>query len=347
MLIKNAWYVAVWADELTTTPISRQICEIPVVLFRTSDGVPAALLDRCCHRAAPLSLGKVTAAGLECGYHGLVFDGAGACVSIPGQIHIPAATTVRSFPVVEKDAMIWIWMGDAPADPSLIVDYPFHSDPTNWPYRKMTVPIKSSWILLIDNLMDLTHVGYVHHPTIGGVPTAHASAKTVTVPTPRGLKFTRWILDGPPSPTIQMQVPFSGNVDRWQEFELIAPSAVIHWAGAVDANTGAYDKGRRDGGLNLRLFHGITPETATTCSYFLSIATGFGHDDPQTPDRALETTRVVIAEDKTMIETQQLRYSAFGEDGLVNTHTDGARVSMRRTIDAMLMQEDQSSNVSV
>ena len=347
MLVKNAWYVAIWGDELTEKPLARRICDIPVVLFRTSDGAPAALLDRCCHRAAPLSLGKVTTQGLECGYHGLVFDGGGACVCIPGQVHIPPATTVRSFPVVEKGAIIWIWMGDAPADPSLIVDYPFHSDPANWPYRKMTVPIKASWVLLIDNLMDLTHVGYVHHPTIGGVPTAHANAKTIIEPTPRGLKFTRWILDGPPSPMVQMQVPFSGNVDRWQEFELVAPSVVKHSAGSVDANTGAYDKGRRDGGFNIRLFHGITPETETTCTYFLSIATGFGHDDPRTADRALESTQIVIAEDKLMIEQQQLRYTQFGEDGLLNTHADGPRVSMRRTIDAMLAQESRPESVVV
>ncbi len=348
MLVKNAWYVATWADELGENPIARRICDVPVVLFRSADGAPAALLDRCCHRAAPLSRGQVTAGGLECGYHGLVFNGAGKCVAIPGQTHIPPATAVRSFPVVEKNAIIWIWMGDAVADPSLIVDYPFHSDPANWPYRKMAVPIKASWILLIDNLMDLTHVGYVHHPTIGGVPSAHADAKTATELTPRGLKFTRWILDGPPSPMIQMQVPFSGNVDRWQEFELIAPSVVKHWAGAVDANTGAYDRGHRDGGFNIRVFHGITPETATTCTYFLSIATGFGHDDPHTAERALETTRAVIAEDKVMIEEQQLRYTELGEEeGLVNTHTDGARVSMRRTIDAMLKNEQQPENVLV
>jgi phenylpropionate dioxygenase-like ring-hydroxylating dioxygenase large terminal subunit len=333
MLVRNAWYVAIWADELQDAPIARRICDIPVVLFRSADGTPAALLDRCCHRAAPLSLGKVTADGLECGYHGLIFNGSGACVCIPGQTHIPSATAVRSFPVVEKNALIWIWVGDGAADPNLIVDYPFHGDPVNWPYRKMTVPVNASWILLIDNLMDLTHVGYVHHPTIGGVPAAHADAKTVTEPTPRGLKLTRWILDGPPSPMIQLQVPFSGNIDRWQEFELIAPSVVRHWAGAV--------------GFNIRLFHGITPETATTCTYFLSIATGFAHDDPLTAERALETTRVVIAEDKVMIEEQQRRFTELGDEGLVNTHTDGARVSMRRTIDAMLKKEERAESLLV
>ena len=114
MFVKNAWYVAAWADELTVdAPLGRRICDEPVVLFRDAAGNAAALADFCCHRSAPLSAGKIVAAGLECGYHGMVYGGDGVCVSIPGQVHIPAKARVRSYPLVEKDALLWIWMGDA------------------------------------------------------------------------------------------------------------------------------------------------------------------------------------------------------------------------------------------
>src|SRR4051812_44748138 len=83
-MLRNAWYIAAWADELGATPLARRICNEPIVLFRDRDGRAAALEDRCCHRAAPLHLGGVVENGLQCGYHGLIFDGSGRCVTIPG-----------------------------------------------------------------------------------------------------------------------------------------------------------------------------------------------------------------------------------------------------------------------
>src|SRR4051812_153243 len=129
MFIRNAWYVAAWADEVGETPLARRICNEPVVLFRDQQDRVAALLDMCCHRGAPLHMGKVVEEGLQCGYHGLIFDRSGTCVRVPGQEHILERTQVRSFPAVEQDAFVWIWMGDpAEADPAAIVPYPYHND---------------------------------------------------------------------------------------------------------------------------------------------------------------------------------------------------------------------------
>src|SRR3954454_14282207 len=85
MFIRNAWYIAAWADELSEKPIARRICNEPVVLYRDREGRPGVLLDMCCHRGAPLHLGRVVDQGLECGYHGLIFDRSGQCVCVPGQ----------------------------------------------------------------------------------------------------------------------------------------------------------------------------------------------------------------------------------------------------------------------
>jgi vanillate O-demethylase monooxygenase subunit len=160
MFIRNAWYVAAWADEVSDKPVARRILGEPVVLFRDEAGKAAALLDMCCHRGAPLSCGKVVSNGLECGYHGMVYAGDGACVHIPGQVHIPAKARVQSFPLVEKDALLWVWLGDpAAADPSTIVGYPFHNDTAHWPHKHTMYPIEGSASLMVDNLMDLTHLG--------------------------------------------------------------------------------------------------------------------------------------------------------------------------------------------
>ena len=105
MLLRNAWYIAAWGDELGDAPLARRICNDPIVLFRDGKGRAAALADRCCHRAAPLSLGTVVEEGIQCGYHGLIIDATGCCVKVPGQRLIPDDARVRSYPLVEKNQL--------------------------------------------------------------------------------------------------------------------------------------------------------------------------------------------------------------------------------------------------
>src|SRR5438270_4285835 len=107
MLLRNAWYIAAWADEVKAEPLPRRICNDLIVLFREPSGAVAALADRCCHRAAPLHMGSVVENGIQCGYHGLVFDASGRCVRIPGQSRIPEDARVRSYPLVEKNQLVW------------------------------------------------------------------------------------------------------------------------------------------------------------------------------------------------------------------------------------------------
>ena len=117
--VRNAWYVAMWGDDLPREQVTgRTILNEAVALFRKADGSVAALADRCAHRFAPLHMGKVVAGDrVQCAYHGLEFDGSGACVLNPhGNKRVPPSARVRSYPVVEKHRAIWIWMGDKPAD---------------------------------------------------------------------------------------------------------------------------------------------------------------------------------------------------------------------------------------
>ena len=341
MFVKNAWYVAAWADELGAAPLGRRICDEPVVLFRDAAGRAAALADFCCHRGAPLSAGKTVPAGLECGYHGMVYGGDGACVSIPGQVHIPSKARVRSYPLVEKDAMLWIWMGDpAAAETAPIVDYPYHGDTANWPHKHTMYEIAGSAMLMVDNLMDLTHLAYVHTTTIGGNPKAHVEAIMDTQPTETGLKFTRWMLDTSPPPTYRKGAPhLAGRIDRWQEFEFVAPASVLQYVGAIDAGTGAYDLGKRDGGFSLRIFHGLTPVTETSCYYFWSGANGYRTDDPQATQDLFDELETAFHEDVRIVGLQQARLSEIGEAPLINIVADGARVHMRRVVEKMLARE--------
>src|SRR5258708_5585041 len=120
---QNYWYVAAWSSEVGRELLARTICGEPVVLYRKRDGSPIALADRCVHRRYPLSLGKLTEDQVECGYHGFVFDCAGACTFVPGQDRIPRTARVPSYKLIERDKWIWIWIGDQnKADPALVPD---------------------------------------------------------------------------------------------------------------------------------------------------------------------------------------------------------------------------------
>ena len=117
--LRNAWYVAAWSDGVADGQlVPRTIMDEPIVLYRKADGAVAAIEDRCAHRFAPLSMGKIVGGDrIQCPYHGLEFDSSGACVRNPhGTKNIPPRARVKSYPVIEKHKAMWMWMGDGPAD---------------------------------------------------------------------------------------------------------------------------------------------------------------------------------------------------------------------------------------
>ena len=179
-------------------------------MFRTEGGHPVALEDHCCHRNLPLSQGRVEGERIACGYHGLVFDVAGRCVQVPGQDTVPGGAGVRAFPLQERDGVLWIWPGDPTlADPQAIVSYPIHSDP-RWAHRSTHYTIDCHHELINDNLLDLSHVGYVHGKTIGGTPGAHSMARMETQRTDHGVVVRRWMRGTVPPPTYQRAIGFEG-----------------------------------------------------------------------------------------------------------------------------------------
>jgi vanillate O-demethylase monooxygenase subunit len=170
----NQWYVAGFSWDLRDKPLARTLLNQPVVLFRAAGGRVAALEDRCCHRSAPLSCGSIEERGIRCGYHGLLFSPGGACIEIPGQLRIPEGACVREYTVEERDQVVWIWMGaDTPTERAPA--WPWHTDPA-YGFKGDTVHYKAPFQLIHDNLLDLSHLGYVHLKTIGGNAAVHTSA---------------------------------------------------------------------------------------------------------------------------------------------------------------------------
>ena len=234
MFLKNCWYVAAEPHEITRQPFGRTICNEKIVFWRTEDGDPVAFEDRCCHRRMPLRKGSVQGNILSCHYHGLQFDVTGKCVHVPGQTTIPPGAQVRAYPAVQKYNWIWIWMGDpALADESLIVPYPWKSA-DDWGDKGTYFHVNGNYKLVIDNLLDLSHLAFVHRSTIGNAAVAeHAVLKTLK--DEDSVTVARWTIGQNPPPTYQKMCdwPEETIVDRWQIIEFRMPGAVRLFTGAA------------------------------------------------------------------------------------------------------------------
>ena len=167
--------MAAWSDDIGDGElVPRTIMDEPIVLYRKADGNVAAIEDRCAHRFAPLIMGKIVGGDrIQCPYHGLEFDGSGACVRNPhGTKNIPPRARVKSYPVIEKHKAVWIWMGDAPADEGKVPDFGVLDNvPELHTTKRDSIVIKANYQLIIDNLLDLSHTSYLHEGILGNADT--------------------------------------------------------------------------------------------------------------------------------------------------------------------------------
>lgn len=165
--LHQAWYAACQSKELKAgKPRSVMIMEEPIVLFRDGSGAPRALIDRCLHRNAPLSEGRVTKDGcISCPYHGWTYDGDGTCVRVPseGPNTSPASRrAAEAFPTVEDAGLVWVWLGD----PERAKDVePFHvpvGEGPGWNHYYMYTDFAGDVTDLVENFMDVPHTAFVH-----------------------------------------------------------------------------------------------------------------------------------------------------------------------------------------
>jgi phenylpropionate dioxygenase-like ring-hydroxylating dioxygenase large terminal subunit len=340
-ILKDNWYVGALGREITGQPLGRRIAGQPVVFYREPGGRVVALEDRCCHRGLPLSLGELVGGRLRCNYHGLEFDGTGQCVRIPGQSSIPPDARVRSFPVRERGLVVWIWVGNSSlARDDLIPSYPWQGDP-EWTWQAEAFRMNCNYEMLHDNLLDLTHIAYVHRHTVGGGdPDAHFKAETKIARTPRGLRTVRFLRDSIPPPMYTKHVAFKGRVDRWQETEFF-PGLLSFSFGAMDASHGAYE-GRRDGGFQFRLFDSVTPETEASSHNFFCVGLRFAPNANAIGVLFADLHRTVL-EDIVVLDAQQQRISEDRSFRMIDIKSDAAGILARRIVRDLKRAEVEGS----
>ncbi|MGH7090372.1 MAG: Rieske 2Fe-2S domain-containing protein [Stellaceae bacterium] len=343
MYLTNCWYVAAWESEIEEAPLARTICGEPVVLFRVG-GVATALEDRCCHRNLPLSMGRIESDGLRCGYHGLKYDPTGACIEVPGQKNVPPGARVKRYPLLARWGMLWIWMGDpARIDEGLLPHWDLLDDSrlvrANGNGEK-PLPMRCNWQLNNDNLLDLTHVAFVHRTTLGFPDVELNPIRTVR--SQAGVRMSRWIPDTAPVPIFAqyLGLPKDGRVDRWQGTDAELPTHCLIHAGFAPAGALApEDEAGRDRFIRFHAVITATPETPQSSFMFYVQARNFARDNEALTQRVVEDFRRVFFEDIAVMEAQQRVNDARPDAATIDIAVDAPVLAMRRLLQERMAAE--------
>ncbi|HXN87144.1 MAG TPA: aromatic ring-hydroxylating dioxygenase subunit alpha [Candidatus Binataceae bacterium] len=345
MFVRNCWYVPGWSrdfakDSLTAVTILNE----PIVIYRKSDGGLVALQDRCCHRFAPLSLGRLEGEDLRCMYHGLKFAPSGKCIEIPGQPKIPPQAWVRGYPIVEKHSCAWIWMGDpALADETLIPDFVGVDDP-QWAMTSGRMDYSANYMLINDNLLDLSHIAFLHRKSLGATFSPEGVSRPTVTKVPGGVRIQNWINSGPS----QMVPSISkGRVDIFQTYDFMIPGVFLLRADMYPEGTAKMFPDRE--AIGIEPLHcqftcqAVTPLTDDRTCYFF--AYGPWAKERQFIDAFYQLGLKAFNEDRVMIEAQQKNINLSPAYRMMTIAIDSGIAQFRRMIDDVIRSESNGAAV--
>jgi phenylpropionate dioxygenase-like ring-hydroxylating dioxygenase large terminal subunit len=335
--LQNAWYVAGWNHELEgNRTLARTIVDHPLVFYRAGDEAVVCLMDRCPHRFAPLSMGRIEGDTLRCGYHGMRFGPDGLCRENPHG-GVSKALRVRAFPVIERHRLLWVWTGEPDlADIAHIPELPFIDRAPEASFISGYVPTAANHLLMVDNILDLTHADYLHPDSLGGGSMTRSTASIEPMPCD-SLRVT-WIAnDESPLPIMRMNFPEPDvRIDMWTE---------VQWwpSGVMTLITGGTPTGQpRSAGMNVQAVHIMTPATQSSTHYFYSNTRSFATDNAAVTEGIAKALRFAFEQqDKPMIEGQQAR---IGGADLLSLHpalqrSDGPSTQARRIFTRLVREQ--------
>ncbi len=335
--LRNAWYMAAWADEIGRHLLRRRILGQPILLYRGEDGEVAALTDRCPHRFAPLSAGTLEGDTVRCTYHGLAFNRAGECVHNPFSDRIPKGAAVRTWPVRERNGILWMWAGDpASADEARIPDFAILSASGHPPITGL-MPLQAPYEFATDNLMDLSHIEFVHRGSFAGSGVIFAGEHKVVQD--GDTLHSNWWMPNVPAPGHTYGVYERGMpTDHWLDMRWNAPASMLLEIGAAPLGH------PRESGVILHQAHIITPETDSTAHYFWATTRGGGAPDAQRDagTRALMEQAFGV-EDKPIIEASfaNLDGQDFWKAQPATLGIDQGGTRARRMLETMIRRENR------
>ncbi|MBS7668705.1 aromatic ring-hydroxylating dioxygenase subunit alpha [Croceicoccus gelatinilyticus] len=349
-MMKNSWYCAGWTTDVTNTPLHRKIMGQDIVLFRDSHGAVQALSDRCPHRFAPLHKGKVKGDAIECPYHGLRFDGTGTCVLNPhGSGQVPPGHHTDSFRVEERNGTIWIWIGDPDkANTDGILDTSFLVEKDMFASRTEHHSIEGNYMLVVDNLLDLTHAQFLHPETVFGKSAAERWSVSLTGKPGESDEVPLqevWFEETETSLTAHQMMRQKPQPPLWDpivDYGLADLHSWITWYAPsnLDLRLDLTRAGQDEKPARMIVVHLITPIDEHSCHYFVAIGWDTNIEDEEAADRVIGIVRqTLVDEDGPMIELCQTYMD--GETDLfalkpLLLQTDGVAIKARRRMSKLL-----------
>jgi vanillate O-demethylase monooxygenase subunit len=309
--VHNTWYVAAWAEEVVEGKlIGRTILGLPVVLYRKSDGTAVALQDRCAHRFAPLSMGRIVDGDkVQCLYHGLEYDETGACVKNPHGGNISSRCRVDAYPLVEKHKALWIWMGDKDADPSKIPDFGYLDSYEPLHGTKLdSILVKANYELIVDNLLDLSHTAFLHEGILGNEDTVESEDSVEMIGD--NIVVRRDSKNATAPGLAANFLPGVDRVDKYSHIKWMGPCNLWLHSGIAPHGAGESAATGYDG------VHILTPETTNTTHYFFTavrfnVLTKGDDLNRAIQEKVAKTRRFAFEhQDGPIIEAQQVRIDA-------------------------------------
>jgi len=325
--LHNTWYPAAWSSEVVETELfSRTILNKRIVFWREQDGKINAIQDRCSHRFVPLSKGKHCGNEIECPYHGLRFNSDGVCTHNPhGDGTIPTNANIPSYPLHEKSLLVWIWMGDPKlANPDLIPNLEF-MDHSSHAINSGYLTIPAHYELMTDNIMDLSHIEFIHAEILGSEAVRRADVQskmegstvwswreTENEVLPEPLQYIYGIGEEPCRRTLEV---------RWDVPALMQLRVAVV---PMDESQAL---------LETPGVHLMTPETEETTHYFWSSTRNFRLDDEELHNAIQQGLEYAFtAQDAPMVLAQQeeIGEKDFWDCRPAILKTDTAAVMARR-----------------
>lgn len=337
MFLKNAWYVAAWGKEVDQSLKQITVLGEKICIFRNRAGEVIALEDACPHRKLPLSKGRIKNDAVECGYHGLTFDCAGQCIWAPGGGRIPSAAKVRPYPVHEKYGLVWIWTGNAAmADPHEIMDIPNFGSPDWGMNSGDAMELKCNYLYMCDNLLDPTHVAWVHEGSFAQAATRDTPLRVTR--TDNGIIVHRWMMDVEPAPFYKKIVEFEGNCDRLQHYEVRYPSHALIRAVFTPAGTGGPDGPLHEKTFVMDSYNFMTPVSETETRYYWFQLRNVRPGDEALSAMMANDVRHAFEEDRAVLNAVQI-----GMAEKISPHIDlpidAGQLRFRRQLEAMIAEE--------
>lgn len=338
--IYNMWYVAAFSEEISRELTARTILGKQLVFYRKEDGSPVALDNRCGHRSFPLSRSALEGDTIVCGYHGMRYDADGICVEVPSQPGCGCSgISIRSFPMVETGPVVWIWMGDPDlADPATIPELRMLEE--GWIFSHEMMALDASYVYMQENLLDLTHLSYLHAGTFGTPDYARAGFETSI--TEDRMQLTRFVTPTTLPPIWAKPTGIDGDrAARITTSDFVSPA--LHITHATFYDNDVPEEQRPD--YRIKVAHLVTPVNQHKCLYFVLSGRNFAKEDREITEFMHAQLMAAFAEDKEGLSAiDELIRNHDGEDYYeISVASDEGSVAMRRYLKQL---SDNEHNVS-